>query len=72
MRFELRSPEDLGTAIAEFRNRAQITQAELAEAVSMNRTYLSNLEQGVVPLYVERYFELLRSLNLTITIANRS
>jgi HTH-type transcriptional regulator / antitoxin HipB len=70
VRYELQRPEDLGTAIVEFRTRAGVTQAELAERVAMNRTYVSNVEQGDVPVYVERYFVLLKSLGLTITIEN--
>jgi transcriptional regulator with XRE-family HTH domain len=70
VRYECQRPEDLGTAIVEFRTRAGITQAETAERVSMNRTYLSNVEQGEVPIYIERYFDLLKSLGLTIKIEN--
>ena len=68
MRFEVRRPEDLGTAIAEFRVLRGLTQAELAEAAGLNRTYLSNLEGGEMPEYVRRYFVLLDQLGLELTV----
>jgi transcriptional regulator with XRE-family HTH domain len=71
MRFELRRPEDLGTAVAEFRAVRERTQADVAEAVSLHRTYLSNIERGDVPEYVRRYFALLDELDLRLTIETR-
>lgn len=68
MRFEIRRPEDLGTAVAEFRTMRGLTQADLATRCGVNRTYLSNVEQGEVPLYVERLFALFESLDVTLTV----
>jgi HTH-type transcriptional regulator / antitoxin HipB len=70
MRIQVRRPEDFGTAVAEFRTLRGLTQAELAGRVGLNRTYLSNMEQGDVPAYVQRLVELLHDLGLTITIAD--
>ncbi len=68
MQYLTKGPEDLGHAIAEFRVLRGVTQAELASAAGLNRTYLSNLEQGEVPEYVRRYFALLGHLNLKLTV----
>ena len=70
MRYEIRGSADLGSAVAEFRTLQGRTQAELASRVGLNRTYLSNIEQGEVPAYVERYFALLEALGLHMTIAD--
>lgn len=70
MKFALRQPEDLGRAITEFRAWRGLTQAELAARVEFHRTYLSNMEQGVVPEYVRRYFALVRALGLTMTVSD--
>jgi HTH-type transcriptional regulator / antitoxin HipB len=71
MKYETRAPEDLGSAIAEFRSARGLTQAELAERVGLHRTYLSGVESGVVPEYVRRYFALLDSLGLKLEITER-
>jgi transcriptional regulator with XRE-family HTH domain len=70
MRLDIRRPEDFGTAVAEFRTLQGISQADLARLVGLNRTYLSNLEQGEVPAYVERLVALAGALGLTITISS--
>jgi transcriptional regulator with XRE-family HTH domain len=64
-----RRPEDLGTAIAEFRAESGLTQAELARQVGLHRTYLSNIERGETPEFVRRYFALLDALGLELTIS---
>jgi transcriptional regulator with XRE-family HTH domain len=70
MRFEVRRPEDFGTALKEFRTVRGLNQADLARRVGLNRTYLSGMEQGDVPAYVERLIALTQSLGLTITITD--
>lgn len=70
MRLDIRRPEDFGTAVAEFRTLQGISQADLARLVGVNRTYLSNLERGDVPAYVERLVALASALDLTITISS--
>jgi transcriptional regulator with XRE-family HTH domain len=70
MRYDVRHPEDLGKAVAEFRTLRGLSQAELAKNVDLNRTYLSHLEQGEVPLYLARYFAVLEELGLSITISD--
>jgi transcriptional regulator with XRE-family HTH domain len=68
MRFEVHHPDDFGTAVAEFRTLQGITQADLATRVGLNRTYLSTIERGDAPAYVERLLALIEALGLTITI----
>jgi transcriptional regulator with XRE-family HTH domain len=68
--FVLRHPEDLGTAVAEFRTLRGLTQAQLALDIGVHRTYLSNVERGEVPEYIKRYFALVGALGLQITIAD--
>lgn len=71
MQIVSRRPEDLGTAIAEFRIGIGLSQAELAQRVGLNRTYLSNIEQGRTPEFVRRYFALLDALGLELSIRDR-
>jgi transcriptional regulator with XRE-family HTH domain len=68
MQIVARRPEDLGTAIAEFRVDRGLTQAELAGRVGLHRTYLSNIERGETPEFVRRYFALIEALGLEVTI----
>jgi transcriptional regulator with XRE-family HTH domain len=68
MRFEIRHAEDFGTALREFRTLQGVSQAEVARSVGLNRTYLSNMEQGIVPTYLDRLMALVSALGLTITI----
>ena len=70
MRYEIRNHEDLGRAIAEFRALQGLTQTDLAKRAGLNRTYLSNIEHGEVPAFVERYVALLNTLGLKLTISD--
>jgi HTH-type transcriptional regulator / antitoxin HipB len=70
MEFQIRRAEDFGTAVAEFRVLAGLSQSDLANRVGLNRTYLSNLERGEVPAYVERLIVLLDTLGLSVTISD--
>ena len=70
MRFEIRHAEDFGTAMREFRTVQGVSQAEVARRVGLNRTYISNMEQGIVPAYVDRLMALVNALGLTITITD--
>jgi transcriptional regulator with XRE-family HTH domain len=70
MDFQVRHPADLGTAVTEFRVLKGLSQSDLARQVGLNRTYLSNVERGEVPLYVERLIALLDTLGLTVTISD--
>lgn len=44
--FRLYAAASVGPAIRKYRQQAGLTQAELADMAGLNRTYLSELEQG--------------------------
>jgi transcriptional regulator with XRE-family HTH domain len=60
--------DGLGAAIADFRVRAGMTQAELAEACGLHRPYLSDLERGDVARQVDRLFRVIRHLGLELVV----
>lgn len=67
-RWTVRSPEDLGHAIAGAREARGLTQAELAERTSMHRSYLARLEAGPQVIALERALRALRRLGATVTV----
>ncbi|MGH2820771.1 MAG: helix-turn-helix transcriptional regulator, partial [Actinomycetota bacterium] len=59
----------LGAAIRHFRQEAGLSQAELAESVGLNRTYLSDLERGKKETEsLKRVLRLLRRLGVRMTL----
>ena len=66
--WEVRSPADLGRAIAGVRAERHLTQTELAEQTGMHRTYLAELENGASTLVVERTLRALRRMGAKVTI----
>lgn len=58
----------LGAAIRYYRLEAGLTQAELAERLGLNRTYLSALEQGRETEQVKRILRLLKQLGVRMTL----
>jgi len=67
-RYVVRSPEDLGRAVAEIRKAQQMTQAELAVHSGMSRESLAHLERGRQGRSIELLLRLLRRLGATVTI----
>lgn len=65
----VRSPADVGRAIAGVRGARGLTQVELAERVGIDRGYLARLEAGASPLVLERSLRALRRMGATVTIA---
>lgn len=65
----VRSPADVGRAIAGVRGARGLTQVELAERVGIDRGYLARLEAGASPLVLERSIRALRRMGATVTIA---
>jgi transcriptional regulator with XRE-family HTH domain len=45
-----------------------LTQAELAEQVAVDRSYLARLEAGATALLLDRSLRILRRLGATITV----
>jgi transcriptional regulator with XRE-family HTH domain len=67
-RWTVRAPGDLGRAIAGVRAERGLTQAQLAEAAGVDRTYLARLEAGASALVLERALRLLRRMGATVTV----
>lgn len=66
--FRIYTPASLGTAIRHYRQEAGLTQAELAERAGLNRTYLSDLEQGKQTEQVKRILRVFRQLGVRMTL----
>lgn len=67
-RWTVRSPEDLGRAIAGARDARGLTQEELAERACLHRSYLAGLEAGPQAIALERALRTLRRLGATVTV----
>lgn len=66
--FRVYTPASLGAALRHYRLEAGLSQAELAERAGLNRTYLSDLEQGKETEQVKRILRLLKQLGVRMTL----
>jgi DNA-binding XRE family transcriptional regulator len=66
--FRIYTPASLGDAIRHYRQEAGLTQAELAEMVSIHRSYLSRLEGGNETEQLTRMFRIFRTLGVRMTL----
>lgn len=66
--FRVYTPASLGQAVRHYRQKAGLTQAELAERAGLNRTYLSALEQGHETEQLKRLLRVLRQLGVRMTL----
>lgn len=66
--FRLYTASSIGPAIRKYREEAGLTQSELAEMAGLNRTYLSNLEQGRETEQVRRILRTLKLLGVRATL----
>lgn len=64
----VRTGSDLGAAVAEARRSRSLTQAQLAQSVNMDRTYLARIETGISVQMLERTLRLLRRLGAEVTV----
>jgi transcriptional regulator with XRE-family HTH domain len=64
----VRSPGDLGRAIAGVRAERGLTQAQLAKEADVDRSYLARLEAGATALVLERSLRALRRMGATVTV----
>jgi HTH-type transcriptional regulator/antitoxin HipB len=64
----IRSPADLGRAIAGARHERGLSQEGLARELGLDRSYLSELEAGRSTIAVERSLRALRRLGATVTV----
>jgi transcriptional regulator with XRE-family HTH domain len=66
--FRIQTPGSLAAAIRHYRREAGLTQAQLAEAAGLNRTYLAKLESGAETEQLRRIFRVLRQLEVRMTL----
>jgi transcriptional regulator with XRE-family HTH domain len=66
--FRIYTPASLGDAISHYRTEAGLTQAELAEAAGLQRSYLSELESGKETEQLKRTLRVLRQLGVRMTL----
>lgn len=66
--FRLYSGASIGPAIRRYREEAGLTQGQLAEMAGLNRTYLSNLEQGRETEQIRRILRVLKLLGVRATL----
>lgn len=66
--FRLYTGASVGPAIRKFREDAGLTQAELADMAGLNRTYLSDLEQGKETEQLRRILRILKLLGVRATL----
>jgi HTH-type transcriptional regulator / antitoxin HipB len=67
-RFRVYTAASLGDAIRHYRTETGLTQAQLAEAAGLQRSYLSELENGKETEQLKRVFRLLRQLGVRMTL----
>jgi len=66
--FRVYTAASLGSAIRHFRLQGGLSQAELAARTGLNRTYLSDLEQGKETEQVRRILRVLKELGVRMTL----
>jgi HTH-type transcriptional regulator / antitoxin HipB len=66
--FRIHTTAALGHAIRHYRQQAGLTQAELADEVGIDRSYLSRLEKGQETEQLRRIIVLLRRLGVRATL----
>ncbi len=66
--FRLYAAASVGPAIRKYRQEAGLTQAELADMAGLNRTYLSELEQGKETEQLRRILRILKLLGVRATL----
>ena len=66
--FRVYSAEGLGEAVRYFRERAGMTQTELAELVGIRQSYLSELENGHANEQVRRLIALFKALGVRAVV----
>jgi DNA-binding XRE family transcriptional regulator len=66
--FRIYGAAGIGPAIRHYREEAGLTQEQLAEMAGLNRTYLSDLEQGKETEQLRRILRLLKLLGVRATL----
>lgn len=66
--FRVNDAASLGAAVREFRAARHLSQAQLAEAMGVHRSYLSELERGSVTEQLARLLEAFRQLGVDVLL----
>jgi transcriptional regulator with XRE-family HTH domain len=66
--YRIYTAASLGDAIRHYRKQAGLTQAQLAEATGLQRSYLSELEHGKETEQLTRLLRVLRQLGVRMTL----
>ena len=66
--FRVYTPASLGAAIKHYRQQAGLTQAQLAAMAGMDRSYLSQLENGLATEQLRKLFSAIHALGLKLTL----
>ena len=66
--FRLYTAASVGPAIRYYREEAGLTQDQLSDMAGLNRTYLSNLEQGKETEQMRRILRVLKLLGVRATL----
>ena len=66
--YRVYNAEGLGEAVRHFRERAGLTQTELAELVGIRQSYLSELENGHLNEQVHRLMALFKALGVRAVV----
>lgn len=66
--YRIYSAASLGDAIRHYRTQAGLSQAQLAKATGLQRSYLSELERGKETEQLARVLRLLRHLGVRMTL----
>ncbi len=66
--FRLYGAASIGPAIRHYREEAGLTQEQLADMAGLNRTYLSDLEQGEQTEQTRRILRVLKLLGVRATL----
>lgn len=67
--FRVNDAASLGAAVREFRVARGLSQAQLAAAIGVHRSYLSDLERGHVTEQLARLFSALRQLGVDVLLS---
>jgi HTH-type transcriptional regulator / antitoxin HipB len=68
VRARVNTPDELGSALREFRMRAKLTQRELASELGVSQRYVWELEHGKPGVLTDRLFGVFRLLSIRMTL----
>jgi len=68
VRARVNTPDELGSALREFRLRADLTQRELATELGVSQRYISELEHGKPGVFTDRLFRVFRLLSIRMSL----